>query len=65
MTKEMLLITNCNDSMLWYSDFVGYCVPLVSTDKHSFWSKEPEGYLNIVEKEHAKLVQVIDDREGV
>jgi hypothetical protein len=56
-----LKIINCTDSMMWYRDLVGQTVTLArhpDSDKEVYWSREPAGYLNIVHKKDAEVVEV-------
>ena len=59
MNKQyQLKIINCTDPMLWYRDKIGHAVPYVRTDSNFHWSRESEGYINIVYKEDAELIEV-------
>lgn len=59
--QTALLITGCDDSMLWYSNKIGDIVPFISADTDPkgpiYWSREPAGYRNIVFQKDAKIVQ--------
>lgn len=56
--ETMLFIERCSDSMMWYSDKVGETVPLAREETGCYWSREDAGYLNRVEKEDARIVEV-------
>jgi len=58
-----LFITQCSDSMRWYSDFIG---EYVTYEPHAdssveYGSREPAGYLNFVLKTDAIVKEVDDD----
>lgn len=58
-----LKIINCTDPMMWYRDSVGETVTLArhqDCDKEIYWSREPAGYLNIVHKKDAEVVEIAD-----
>lgn len=46
----MIRINQCSDPRYWYRDHVGQLIPLVRDDGEYYWAREPEGYLNIVDK---------------
>lgn len=55
-----LLITKCNDSLMWYSKLVGQTVPYEgewSDAPDVYKSREPAGYINIVKKTDAVIVE--------
>ena len=46
--------------MMWYRDMVGETVVLAKHPNASpdvYWSREPAGYLNIVKKQDAELIE--------
>ena len=55
-----LKIEQCSDSLYWYRDFVGKYVPYVRVlhSEHNYLSREPAGYVNIVNIKDARLVVV-------
>jgi hypothetical protein len=58
-----LKIINCTDSMMWYRDSVGQTVTLArhpDSDKEVYWSRESAGYLNIVHKKDAEVIEIDD-----
>jgi len=55
--SKVLLIEQCPDSLMWYSDKVGETVPLVREETECYWSREDAGFLNRVEKEDAKIIE--------
>lgn len=47
--------------MMWYRDKIGEVVTLAKnehSDSDIYWSREPDGYLNIVKKQDAEVVEV-------
>lgn len=52
-----LLITGCDDPMMWYADKIGNRVPLLQDDGRVFLSRETGGYSNIVRREDARVVK--------
>lgn len=62
MAKE-LLIHKCSDPMMWYSGMVGQRVPYLGEWRDTpdvFKSCEPAGYVNIVKKTDATVVDSED-----
>lgn len=57
-TKQVLLITQCQDSLKWYSDLIGKHVPLHDVETTEYKSREPSGYINFVSLDDAKIVDV-------
>lgn len=62
---KMILITQCNDSLMWYRDKINQIVPLVREDVDPergkfYWSREPAGYLNVVWAADAEIVDMED-----
>jgi len=55
-----LLIKNCRDPGMWYSDKVGQHVPYLGKYPECYKSREDAGYTNIVFVEDAELVEVND-----
>lgn len=58
-----LKIINCSDTMMWYRDKVGETVVLakpIDADPEVYWSREPAGYLNIIKKQDAEVVEVME-----
>ena len=58
-----LKIINCNDPMMWYSNLIGQTVTLArhpDSDREVYWSREQAGYLNIVYKKDAEVIDVDD-----
>jgi hypothetical protein len=46
---------------MWYRDKIGEVVPLAKheyADSDIYWSREPAGYLNIVKKQDAQVIDV-------
>ena len=52
----MLKIIKCSDSLLWYSNLVGQCVPYLREYEECYMSREPDGFANIVRKEDAVII---------
>ena len=53
---KVLLIIDCTDALLWYRDKIGQHVPFVREEDDCYLSREDEGYVNIVFKKDAKLL---------
>lgn len=51
-----ILITHCNDHLMWYSDMVGQVVLLLREEPDCFISREPAGFTNIVHKRDAARI---------
>ena len=58
-----LRIIKCNDSLMWYRDKVGETVQLVREYEDCYMSREPAGYLNIVKRGDAEIVDLSLDRD--
>ncbi|HFH4653109.1 hypothetical protein [Pseudomonas aeruginosa] len=50
-----LLITGCNDPLMWYARKVGDRVPFVREEPDCYMAREPAGFVNIVRKADAVL----------
>lgn len=57
---KAILIKQCSDSLMWYRGHVGKVVEYVREDSDTFWSREPEGYANIILKRDAVLIEVTE-----
>jgi len=58
---KALKIISCSDRMMWYRNKVGEVVTLAKpehADPDIYWSREPAGYLNIVKKRDAEVIEV-------
>lgn len=55
---KMLHINQCSDGMMWYRTRVGEDVSFVREDAEYFWSRDNGGYLNIVLKRDATIIEV-------
>lgn len=53
---KKLLIKKCSDPQLWYAELVGQKVELLREDSEGYWSREPAGYLNVVRREDAEVI---------
>lgn len=53
---QMLQITGCRDSQMWYAGLIGQLVPYCGRWPEAFKSREPAGYINRVEFTDAKIV---------
>lgn len=62
MKGRALRITSCRDPLMWYAGLVGQVVPLVREEADCYWSREPAGFVNIVRKEDAELIEAGTDR---
>ena len=61
---KALRIIKCSDSMMWYRDMVGQTVVLARAtdcDPDVYWSREPAGYLNMIYKQDADVIEVEDE----
>ena len=60
-----LLIERCSDPLLWYAPLVGQTVPNLGYDQTlpGWWSREPEGWRNLVYERDASPVVVSVDVE--
>ena len=57
---KRLRIIKCSDGMMWYADMVGQTVPYLggwSDSPDVYASREPAGYVNIVKKIDAEIVE--------
>lgn len=52
-----LLIKRCRDNMMWYASKIGQTVPLLREGNCFYWSRQDEGYSNIVHKDDAEVVE--------
>lgn len=43
---------------MWYADRVWSAVEFVREDCDGYWSREPSGYINIIKKSDAQIVEV-------
>jgi hypothetical protein len=55
---KKLLIKKCQSPMLWYWPLVGETVQFIREDAEGYWSREPDGYVNVVLKQDAEIVEV-------
>lgn len=53
---KYLLITQCNDPLMWYADMIGFTVPLIREDAEYYWSLEQGRLKNIVKKSDAVIL---------
>jgi len=56
----ILLITQCNDPLKWYSNKVGQYVVCLGIEEKEYKSREDAGYINFVSKEDAILKRIVD-----
>lgn len=54
--KKKLLITSCDDPLLWYYSHVGDSVPYTGQEDTIYWSRDNGGFTNMVKKEHAEVI---------
>lgn len=57
---KKLLVMKCDDSLMWYSGLVGHVVPYEggwSDTPSVFKSRERAGYVNIVKKADAMVIE--------
>jgi hypothetical protein len=56
-------INSVRDGMYWYRGYEGKLVPYHRTAKECYLSREPAGYVNIVEFEDGEIIEVPDDTQ--
>jgi len=56
---KALKLLNCSDQMMWYRDKVGEVVTFVREYEDCYMSREPAGYLNIVKKQDAEIIELV------
>jgi len=54
--KKQLLIIQCPDQLRWYSCLIGELVPFFGDTGIEYRSQQPDGYINFVQYEDAKIV---------
>lgn len=57
---KALTIVNCSDGMMWYCYNIGQMVPYLGEEDDVYWSREPDGYRNIILKKDAVVVEIDD-----
>ncbi|WP_372997658.1 hypothetical protein [Marinobacter sp.] len=57
-TRFGLKITRCPDAMRWYSSHIGETFPLLADLGDEFKSREPEGYVNFIQKSDCEVVEL-------
>lgn len=60
-----LRITGCSDRSMWYAGLIGKLVPFIGEDREEYLSREPAGYVNIVKKADAKVVEYHQVKDAV
>lgn len=55
---KALKIINCRDPHMWYGYSIGRVVPLIGEENDYYWSREADGYKNIIYKTDAIIVEV-------
>ena len=60
---KLLKIISCSDPMMWYRNKVGDVVPFLGEDPQHYWSREPAGFKNIVNKRDGLIFDVVFDLE--
>lgn len=53
---KKLLITQCRDSMRWYSGMIGQTVPYLGDMGDEYKSREPSGYINFVQYQDSTII---------
>ena len=53
-----LKIIKCDDPTMWYASYVGMYVPYGGQVDDVYWSRECEGYKNIVKQSDAEIVDI-------
>lgn len=54
-----LIITQCPDRSMWYATLVNQRVPFIREEHDCYLSRELSGYINIVRKTDARIVERI------
>lgn len=54
---QVLLITQCSKSDYWYADLVGTHQPFTGRVSEGYLSREPKGYINVVQQQDAIVVE--------
>ena len=49
---------------MWYADKIGETVPFFSDERAYYMSRQPEGYINIVHKDDADIIECNDEEIG-
>jgi len=58
-----LKLIKCSDPMMWYKSKVGEVVAFVREYDDCYMSREPAGYLNIVKKQDAEIIEFLDSND--
>ena len=58
---KALKIINCKDRQMWYRDLINQEIPLIGIENDYYWSREPDGYKNIVLKTDAIIIEQEDN----
>jgi hypothetical protein len=58
---KVLQINKCSDSMFWYCALVGKQVPFIREINEGYLSREPSGYVNIVKKDDAEIIDTTNE----
>lgn len=61
---KALKICSCKDGMLWYGYSIGSIVPYIGEENDYYWSREPDGYKNIVYKCDAIIIEQQDKQDN-
>ena len=63
---KRILITGCKDGMRWYSNKIGQTVEFIcDTQYGEYKSREDAGYINFVQHEDGKIIEIgIDFSSG-
>ena len=56
MEQKRLLITKCNDTMMWYADKIGKEVEYIGEEYDYYLSRQDSGLVNIVKKCDAVII---------
>ena len=52
-----ILITSCSKAHYWYANFIGETKDVIRVCDEYYWAREPAGYINIIEKRDAEIVE--------
>lgn len=62
---KMVQIIKSKDPMLWYTKHVGKTVILEREDDLYYWSRDNGGYINIIHKSDAVIINSNDINENI
>lgn len=54
---QYIKITSCRDRHLWYHPYIGDLFLLIKEEEDLYWTRQPEGFKNIVYKTDAERIE--------